>query len=407
MEREREGKRRPLGSEALGILLGRWRDGTFADILTDWKWILTYTRRYRRAVWAYTVLGVISSTLGLVSAVASKYTIDIITGYDSSQLWFVILVMLLSALIGLLLRSVTSRISTRIALWVNNDIQAEVFDRLLNADWQALNGFPGGDLLNRLTNDTGSVASNAIHWLPDLIVAAYSFIATLAVILHYDWIMALLALASAPFLLLTSRRLIGGMRSHQQHLRQVSSDLMAYETETLHNLDAIKGFGIAGLYSSGLRQRQPRLRQSQLQRRIQTPVCLDESIFSAKDLAKALKHQELKCYALKIGKFGGIQPALQFVRMANARGMSVWMGGMYDTGISRRMHAAFQMVPGVVDAGDIGATSRYFDVDVTDPPYTVERGVVTLERRGHEHGLGCTLDRPALSRVLIDQQTYE
>ena len=98
-----------------------------------------------------------------MSAVASKYTIDIITGYDSSQLWFVILVMLLSALIGLLLRSVTSRISTRISLWVNNDIRAEVFDRLLNADWQELNQFSSGDLLNRLTNDTGSVASNAIH----------------------------------------------------------------------------------------------------------------------------------------------------------------------------------------------------------------------------------------------------
>lgn len=253
-----------LGSEALGILLSRWRDGTFTEILSDWKWILTYTRRYRRAVWAYTVLGVISSTLGLVSAVASKYTIDIITGYDSSQLWFVILVMLLSALIGLLLRSVTSRISTRITLWVNNDIQAEVYDRLLNADWQELNRFSSGDLLNRLTGDTGSVAGNAIHWLPDLIVAAYSFIATLAVILHYDWVMALLALASAPFLLLTSRRLIGGMRSHQQHLRQVSSQLMAYETESLHNLDAIKGFGITGRYSDGLRQQQEDFRQASL-----------------------------------------------------------------------------------------------------------------------------------------------
>ena len=253
-----------LGSEALGILLGRWRDGTFTEILTDWKWILTYTRRYRRAVWSYTILGVISSTLGLVSAVASKYTIDIITGYDSSQLWFVILVMLLSALIGLLLRSVTSRISTRISLWVNNDIRAEVFDRLLNADWQELNQFSSGDLLNRLTNDTGSVASNAIHWLPDLIVAAYSFLATLSVILHYDWIMALLAIASAPFLLLTSRRLIGGMRSHQQNLRQVSSELMAYETETLHNLDAIKGFGITDRYSAGLRQQQETFRKASL-----------------------------------------------------------------------------------------------------------------------------------------------
>ena len=262
---EETGKvKKVLGSESLGILLGRWRGGTFTEILTDWKWILTYTRRYRRAVWSYTILGVISSTLGLVSAVASKYTIDIITGYDSSQLWFVILVMLLSALIGLLLRSVTSRISTRISLWVNNDIQAEVFDRLLNADWQALNQFSSGDLLNRLTNDTGSVASNAIHWLPDLIVAAYSFIATLAVILHYDWIMALLALASAPFLLITSRRLIGGMRSHQQKLRQVSSELMAYETETFHNLDAIKGFGITDRYSAGLRQQQENFRKASL-----------------------------------------------------------------------------------------------------------------------------------------------
>ena len=263
MEETKKAKK-VLGSEALGILLGRWRDGTFTEILTDWKWILTYTRRYRRAVWSYTLLGVISSTLGLVSAVASKYTIDIITGYDSSQLWFVILVMLLSALIGLLLRSVTSRISTRISLWVNNDIQAEVFDRLLNADWQELNQFSSGDLLNRLTNDAGSVASNAIHWLPDLIVAAYSFIATLAVILHYDWIMALLTLASAPFLLVTSRRLIGGMRSHQQKLRQVSSELMAYETETFHNLDAIKGFGITDRYSAGLRQQQENFRKASL-----------------------------------------------------------------------------------------------------------------------------------------------
>lgn len=253
-----------LGSEALGILLGRWRDGTFSDILDDWRWILTYTRRYRRAVWAYTVLGVISSTLGLVAAVASKYTIDIITGHDSAQLWFVIVVMLLSALVGLGLRSVTSRISTRISLWVNNDIQAEVFDRLLNADWQELNRFSSGDLLNRLTGDTSSVAGNAIHWLPDLIVTGYSFVATLAVILHYDWVMALLALASAPFLLLTSRRLIGGMRAHQQTLRQVSSQLMAYETETLHNLDAIKGFGVTERYGAGLRQRQERYRQAGL-----------------------------------------------------------------------------------------------------------------------------------------------
>ena len=259
-----EDNRQPMGSESLGTLVSSWRDGTFSEIWADWKWIWGYTKRYRRAVWFYTILGVASSTLGLVSAVASKYSIDIITGYDSDRLWFVVTVMVASALVGLLLRSVTSRISTKISLRVNNDIQAQVFDRLLGADWRSLNAFASGDLLSRLSTDVGSVSSSAIRWLPDLIVTAYTFAATLAVILHYDWVMALLALASAPFLLLTSRRLIRGMRTHQQEVRQVGSRLMSYETETLHNLDAIKGFGITGRYGRGFRRRQEEFRRASL-----------------------------------------------------------------------------------------------------------------------------------------------
>ena len=259
-----EDNRQPMGSESLGTLVSSWRDGTFSEIWADWKWIWGYTKRYRRAGWFYTVLGVASSTLGLVSAVASKYSIDIITGYDSDHLWFIVTVMVASALVGLLLRSVTSRISTKISLRVNNDIQAQVFDRLLGADWRSLNTFASGDLLSRLSTDVGSVSSSAIRWLPDLIVTAYTFAATLAVILHYDWVMALLALASAPFLLLTSRRLIRGMRTHQQEVRQVGSRLMSYETETLHNLDAIKGFGITGRYGRGFRRRQEEFRRASL-----------------------------------------------------------------------------------------------------------------------------------------------
>ena len=259
-----EDNRQPMGSESLGTLVSSWRDGTFSEIWADWKWIWGYTKRYRRAVWFYTILGVASSTLGLVSAVASKYSIDIITGYDSDHLWFIVTVMVASALVGLLLRSVTSRISTKISLRVNNDIQAQVFDRLLGADWRSLNAFASGDLLSRLSTDVGSVSSSAIRWLPDLIVTAYTFAATLAVILHYDWVMALLALASAPFLLLTSRRLIRGMRTHQQEVRQVGSRLMSDETETLHNLDAIKGFGITGRYGRGFRRRQEEFRRASL-----------------------------------------------------------------------------------------------------------------------------------------------
>ncbi|WP_232501772.1 AMP-binding protein [Eggerthella sp. YY7918] len=145
------------------------------------------------------------------------------------------------------------------------------------------------------------------------------------------------------------------------------------------------------------------VRLARLQHTMRTPICLDESIARPFDMARALSHPELRCYALKIGKLGGIQPSVEFARMAQARGIDVWMGGMYDTGISKLAHAAFEALPNVNAPGDIGATSRYFSCDITTPPYTAERGFVTLNREGHAHGLGCDLDRSALAAVLVDR----
>ena len=80
---------------------------------------------------------------------------------------------------------------------------------------------------------------------------------------------------------------------------------------------------------------------------------------------------------------------------------------MYDTGVSKRLHAAFETLEGIDAPGDIGATARYFSVDVTDPPHTAERGVVTLNRAGHAHGLGCDLNRASLAGVLVDRRVVE
>ena len=72
--------------ESLDVLIGRWRDGTFTEILDDWKWIFSYSKRYKGAILFYTILGIFSTSMGLVSSVASKYMIDIITGYQTSRL---------------------------------------------------------------------------------------------------------------------------------------------------------------------------------------------------------------------------------------------------------------------------------------------------------------------------------
>ena len=93
----------PLGSESLGILRQRWKDGTFREILEDWKWIFTYSKRYKGAIAFYVFLGIFSTTLGLVGAVASKYVIDIITGYQTSRLWLLITVAVSSTIFGLVI----------------------------------------------------------------------------------------------------------------------------------------------------------------------------------------------------------------------------------------------------------------------------------------------------------------
>ena len=85
------------------------------------------------------------------------------------------------------------------------------------------------------------------------------------------------------------------------------------------------------------------------------------------DLSRALEHPELTCYAVKIGKFGGVQPTLDFYREARKRGIELWMAGMSETGVSKRLHAAFETLLGVNIPGDISETSRYFEQDITDP----------------------------------------
>lgn len=144
---------------------------------------------------------------------------------------------------------------------------------------------------------------------------------------------------------------------------------------------------------------------ARLQRSLSTPICLDESFTCAAEAYQALDFSELRCFAVKIGKFSGVSGALDFVQTAQARGAQVWMGGMYDTGISKRLHAAFETLPGIDAPGDIGATSRYFAADITDPPYAVSRGKVALDRTAF--GLGCNFCRPALANVQVGQIVVE
>lgn len=244
---------RNLSFESLDILISRWKNGTFSEIIDDWKWIFGYSARYKGAIAFYIFLGVFSTSLGLVSSVASKYLIDIITGYQTSKLMIMLVIMVGSSLFSLLFDSVIGRISTKLSIDINNDIQADIFDKIVDADWMAINGYSNGDILNRFNGDIGTVSGNAISWLPTIIIAIYKFIATFVVILHYDVVMAVISFLSAPFMLLISRFVIKKQREYSKKVREMSSQLMTFEVETFYNFDTIKSFGVAPYYSKKMR----------------------------------------------------------------------------------------------------------------------------------------------------------
>lgn len=253
-----------LRSVFVQTLLNKLDDGTFSDFFEDWKWIFSYSRKYTKVIICYTIIGIISSTLGLVSSVASKYMIDIITGYQFEKLWLVAVIMVSSMVVSLLFTSLVNRYSTKLSIYVNNDMQADIFDRIIDADWLSISQFENGDILNRFNNDVNTVASNAVSWLPNLIIYVYSIAATLAVILYYDATMTLIALLSAPILLLSGRYLMRKNSEYRRKVLEVNSKLMNYEVETFYNFDTIKSFGVMEHYSKGLRGWQERFKQTNL-----------------------------------------------------------------------------------------------------------------------------------------------
>ena len=243
-------------SKALSMLLSRLRDGTFGEMLGDWKWILAYSRRYRGAIFLYVVFGVLSSTLGLAGSVAGKYLIDAVTGFDTGGLLYLVLLTVGCALSGMLCGCVIDRLSAKLSVRICCDMQADLYTSVMEGDWMAVSRYPSGDLLNRFLQDTGTAAGNAVSWLPKLLISLYQFLATFCVILYYDPVMAVLALAAAPVLLLSSRYLMRCQRDYGQRVREESGNLSAFAAESFSGFDTVKSFGITALYCKKLAEKQ-------------------------------------------------------------------------------------------------------------------------------------------------------
>jgi len=114
-----------------------------------------------------------------------------------------------------------------------------------------------------------------------------------------------------------------------------------------------------------------------LQRQIQTPVCLDESIQSAEEAAHAISLGSCRIINVKLGRVGGHTEAKRIEAVTCDNEIPIWCGGMLESGIGRAQNIAMSTLANFTLPGDVSASSRYWEEDIIDPPVTVSaRGTI-------------------------------
>lgn len=110
---------------------------------------------------------------------------------------------------------------------------------------------------------------------------------------------------------------------------------------------------------------------SMLQKRLETPICLDESIRNRRDALAAIEMESCKIINIKLGRVGGFSEAIAVHNAALERGTPVWCGGMLESGIGRSHNIALSTLENFSLPGDVSASARYFEDDIIEPEVTV------------------------------------
>jgi O-succinylbenzoate synthase len=110
-----------------------------------------------------------------------------------------------------------------------------------------------------------------------------------------------------------------------------------------------------------------------LQKRLRTPICLDESIHNRRDALAAIEMESCRIINIKLGRVGGFSEAIAVHNTARSRGIPVWCGGMLESGVGRAHNIALSTLENFKLPGDVSASARYWKEDIIEPEVTVSR----------------------------------
>jgi len=139
-----------------------------------------------------------------------------------------------------------------------------------------------------------------------------------------------------------------------------------------------------------------------LQRRLRTPICLDESIRNRRDALAAIEMGSCRIINIKLGRVGGFSEAIAVHNVALERGIPVWCGGMLESGIGRAHNIALSSLQGFSLPGDVSASARYWAEDIVEPPITVSpQGEIAVSM---EVGRGYAVQLDRVERLTVRKE---
>ena len=146
------------------------------------------------------------------------------------------------------------------------------------------------------------------------------------------------------------------------------------------------------------------VRHAELQRRIRTPICLDESITSVERAEDMLALGAGRIVNIKPGRVGGFSQSLAIHDLCARAGVPVWCGGMLESGVGRAYNVALASLPNFTKPGDLSPSARYWERDVVTPEWTMDgRGRVRVPLDGS--GIGVAVDTDRVDQLTVRAAT--
>jgi O-succinylbenzoate synthase len=144
------------------------------------------------------------------------------------------------------------------------------------------------------------------------------------------------------------------------------------------------------------------VQHASLQKRLRTPICLDESITSVEKARDMVTLDAGRIINIKPGRVGGFASSLAIHEYCLAQQVPVWCGGMLESGIGRACNVALASLPGFTKPGDLSPSARYWARDIVTPEWTMSSdGMVRVPL--DRPGLGVTVDTDFVDTLTVRQ----